>query len=342
LRSLIEERMFRGFVYLVIFGSMTAGVGFAQSAQPSQPSAPGAAAGSSDSSAAGQPKQVRKKEDWTKLAVDRKTWQPNVGGVSLGKSETEKYSSELVRLLWRPQDPIDIWIIKPRGVEKPRVALYLYTFPDDIDRFMDESWRQGATQNGLAAVGFISALTGERVRGNRPMREWFVRELQESMASSAHDAQLIIDYLAQRGDLNVDQVGIFGQGSGGAIAILAAAADPRIRAVDVLNPWGDWPDWLKSSPVVPDDQRGEFMAPEFLQKATVVEPVAYLPSLKDRALRVQQILDYPNTPPAARDKIAATVPAGDLVQYKDRTAHAEAWKKTGLSGWLASALGSKP
>jgi hypothetical protein len=136
-------------------------------------------------------------------------------------------------------------------------------------------------------------------------------------------------------------VGMFGQGSGGAIAILAAAADPRIQAVDVLDPWGDWPDWLKSSPAVPDDQRAQFLAPEFLQKTAAVEPLTYLPSLNDRALRVQQIMDYPNTPPEARDKIAAAVPAGDLAQFKDRAAHAESWKVSGLSGWLADQLGPK-
>jgi pimeloyl-ACP methyl ester carboxylesterase len=170
------------------------------------------------------------------------------------------------------------------------------------------------------------------------MREWFIPELQESMGSSAHDVQLIIDYLARRGDLSVDKVGMFGQGSGGAIAILAAAADPRIRAIDLLNPWGDWPDWLKDSPLLAGSDRASYLTPEFLQKAAPVEPIAYLPQLKDRALRVQQIMDYPNNPPAARDKIAASVPSDELVQYKDRTAHAEAWKTAGLSGWLAHQL----
>jgi len=49
-------------------------------------------------------------------------------------------------------------------------------------------------------------------------------------------------------------------------------------------------------------------------------------------------MDYPNTPPAARDKIAAAVPSDKLVQYKDRTAHAEAWKTAGLTGWLSRQL----
>jgi hypothetical protein len=281
------------------------------------------------------------KEDWTNLKVDRSIMPMLLTGMSLGAYQAPKFTREEVRLQWRRADPIDIWVVKPRDVEKPHVALYLYSYPSDIDRFRDDNWCLGATETGLAAVGFISALTGERIRG-RPLREWFVPELQESMASSAHDVQLIIDYLARRGDLNLDGgVGMFGQGSGGAIAILAAAADPRIRAVDLLNPWGDWPDWLKSSPVIPDAQRADLLTPEFLQKASYVEPLTCLPALRDRALRVQQILDYPNNPAEARDKIAAAVPAGDLAQYKGRTAHAEAWKTLGLSGWLAEQLGSK-
>ena len=36
-------------------------------------------------------------------------------------------------------------------------------------------------------------------------------------------------------------------GSGAAIAILAAAIDPRLKALDLVDPWGDWPDWLAKS-----------------------------------------------------------------------------------------------
>jgi hypothetical protein len=326
--------MIRVIALLLLFASLTSWPGFAQAAQPA-PAAAVAPAGPDR----GLPNQkpAITTEDWAKLPVNRTVMPLLVSGFVMGKSETPVYTRELVRLQWRPVDPIDIWIVKPRNIQKPRAVLYLYSFPSNDDRFRDDSWCLAATHDGLAAVGFVSALTGDRFRG-RPMREWFVPELQESMGSSTHDVQLIIDYLARRGDLSVDRVGMFGQGSGGAIAILAAAADPRIWAVDLLNPWGDWPDWLKSSPVVPDSERSSYLTPEFLQKTASVEPIAYLPLLKDRALRVQQVMDYPNTPPVARDKIAEAVPGGELVRYKDRAAHAEAWKTAGLTGWLAQQL----
>ncbi|MGA9673647.1 MAG: alpha/beta hydrolase [Terracidiphilus sp.] len=327
--------MLRNLVSLVIFACLSTGLGLAQSVPPSVPK---------DSVEQKNPSSPRPpiagKENWAQLPVDRKALPLYLAGVSLGKTETPDFTRELIRLQWRASDPVDIWVVMPHGVTKPRVALYLYSYPSDIDRFRDNAWCQAATQHGLAAVGFISALTGERFR-LRPMRDWFVPELQESMGSTVHDVQLIIDYLQKRGDLSVDKVGMFGQGSGGSIAILAAAADPRITAVDLLNPWGDWPDWLKGSPLLEDSERSKYLTADFLQKAAAVEPISFLPQLKDRAIRIQQILDYPNNPPAARDKIAETVPAIELVQFKDRPAHAESWKTAGMSGWLAQQLQSK-
>jgi hypothetical protein len=51
---------------------------------------------------------------------------------------------------------------------------------------------------------------------------------------------------------------------------------------------------------------------------------------------VQQIMDFPETPPAARDRIAAAVPPDRLIQFKDTAAHREAWMATGISGWIAA------
>lgn len=320
---------------LFVFGCLTAGNNFAQQ----KPDAPRATSAEAQEAMEGVHLHDGLGEDWTKLPADRANLKIKPVGVPLGKKETATYTSELIRFTWRAGDPIDMYVIRPHGVAKPPVVLYLYSFafPDDMARFRDDGWCQRATRYGVAAVGFLSALTGDRIQG-RPMKEWFIPELQEGLGHSARDVQMIIDYLASRGDLNVDKVGIYGQGSGASIAILAAAADPRIRAIDLLNPWGDWPDWLKGTPVLHEDERAKVTTPEFLQKVVPLEPVTWLPELKDRALRVQQILDDEDTPSAARDKIAAAVPAGDLVQYKDTAAHKQEWMARGLSGWLAAQL----
>jgi len=69
------------------------------------------------------------------------------------------------------------------------------------------------------------------------MKEWFVSELQESLGKSAHDVQMVLNYLADRGDVDMGNVGVFGVGAGGTIAVMAASVDSRIKAIDLLDPW---------------------------------------------------------------------------------------------------------
>jgi pimeloyl-ACP methyl ester carboxylesterase len=227
-------------------------------------------------------------------------------------------------------------------VKDPPVVLYLYNYTLDTDLFRNDGWCKRATQGGFAAVGFVSALAGQRY-AYRPMKEWFVSELQESLGTTVHDVQMILNYLERRGDLDVSQVGMFGQGSGGAIAVLAAEADPRISALDVLNPWGDWPDWLKDSPQVPEKERAAYLTPEFLKRVENLDPILYLPKLNLKALRVEQVLDDLVTPAVAKQKIAASVQRPEqLVQYKDIFAEQDAWRVSGLSGWLHEQLRPSP
>src|ERR1700722_19067443 len=135
------------------------------------------------------------------------------------------YTMEMLRVQWRSGDPIDLYVMKPKGVKKPPVILYLYGYPTDTEVFRREDYQELVTRNGVAAVGFVSALTGHRYH-DRPMKQWFLSELQECLASSAHDVQMVLNYLDSRGDLDMNQVGMFTQGSGASIAILAAAVDP--------------------------------------------------------------------------------------------------------------------
>ena len=85
-------------------------------------------------------------------------------------------------------------------------------------------------------------------------------ELQEALSTSTHDVQMVLNYLEARKDLDMNHVGMYGQGSGGAIAILAAATDPRITALNVTDPWGDWPDWLKGSKQIPEEERATYLS----------------------------------------------------------------------------------
>jgi pimeloyl-ACP methyl ester carboxylesterase len=289
--------------------------------------------GPSDTTSA-PPKDV---ENWQMLSDIKSGLQP-LPPFEVQVDTQPEFVRELVRVQWRPGDPIDLWVIRPTAPAKPPVVIYLYSYPGDPDQFRDNAWCKRVTAGGFAAVGFVSALTGQRY-ANRPMKKWFVSELEESLGSSVHDVQLILNYLADRGDLDLDRVGMFGMGSGASIAVLAAKADPRIKALDLLDPWGDWPDWLRESPSVPENERRNYTTAEFLKSVAPLDPIAYLPSLRTRALRLQQTLSQPDTPRSAKERIAASVSDPlQLVRYTNPEGLLKAWQISGLSGWIKRQL----
>jgi hypothetical protein len=153
------------------------------------------------------------------------------------------------------------------------------------------------------------------------MKEWFVSQLPESLATSAHDVQMILNYLAKRGDFDMNRVGMFGEGSGASIAIMAAAVDPRIKTLDLVNPWGDWPDWMAKSTLIPARERSDYLKPEFLAGIASLDPVQWLPKLKTQNIRVTEVSSVTVTPEEARQKIEAAFPKdAEVLHFADTKA----------------------
>jgi hypothetical protein len=232
------------------------------------------------------------------------------------KADYPEFTRELLQIQWRDEDPIDFYIIKPHGVSRPPVVLYLYSYPSETDRFKDNEYCKRITSDGYAAVGFVSALTGQRYH-NRPMREWFVSEMPEALTKSVHDVQMLLRYLSARGDLDMGRVGMFATGSGATIAILAASVEPRIRAVDALQPWGDWPTWLAKSTLVPESERPAYLKLEFLAKVAPLDPVQWFGHLQTKTFRIQFVLDDKVTPAPAVQHMKAAVPTSvQVLEYQ--------------------------
>ncbi len=281
---------------------------------------------------------VRTPEDWASLSLEGSQLQ--AAAPFRGETDqTAEFVREIWQVQWRNYDPIDLYVIRPQHVAKPPVVLYLYSFPSETRRFLDNDYCRGLTQNGFAAVGFVSALTGHRYHAPRPPRQWFVSELQESLGSSVHDVQMVLNYLETRGDLDMTRVGMFGVGSGASIAILAAAADTRIKTLDVLDPWGDWPDWMAKSALVPENERADYVKPEFLNKVAGLDPVQWLPKLKSRSIRLQEVATDPVTPEICRQKIEAALPAsGQVVRYEGASALYQVSSSGQLFQWIKQQL----
>ena len=278
-------------------------------------------------------------EDWTtpRMSTTRLTAETPVVAQ---KDDRPTFTREMVAVGWRPFDEFHLYVIKPKGVAKPPVVLYLYDYKNDTKRFMQDDYCERLTRSGCAAVGFESAVSADRFQ-MRPMKQWFVSELPEALAESAHDVQMILDYLGTRGDLDMTRVGMFGQGSGASIAILAAGADPRIKSLDLLNPWGDWPVWLKESAVIPPADQPHFALAAFTRSVAPLDPVAWLPRLVGRKVRLIQVKDDPATPAACREALIKAVPVGtQVIQYDSSLALFGALGHGRLFAWLGSRLKS--
>ncbi len=250
------------------------------------------------------------------------------------------FTREMIQLTWRAGDPINLFLLLPKGQAKPPVILYLYSFPTDTDRFMNDDFCKFLTQGGVAAAGFVSALTGQRYH-NRPMKQWFISELPEAMADSVEDVHMMLNFLAAKGDVDMTRVGMFGEGSGGAIAILAAAADPRIKALDLVDPWGDWPDWLPKSGLVPSEERADYLKPEFLKKVAPLDPVQWFGQVKV-PVRLQYLSDPVVTPQIARDRITAAAPKQTkIISHDDAKAQYKA-ARLKFFDWVKAELQAAP
>jgi hypothetical protein len=141
----------------------------------------------------------------------------------------------------------------------------------------------------------------------------------------------------------MSRVGMFGQGSGASIAILASAVDPRIKVLDVLDPWGDWPTWTATSPFVPDDERAEYLKPQFLKKAAALEPVQWLPKIQAKKFRLQQNIFDTDTPMAVKEKLRTAIPADSpVVLYKTLPEFRAAFPKSTNLEWMERELRSLP
>jgi hypothetical protein len=276
-------------------------------------------------------------EDWSSLSLANSELIP--ARPLLGeKVENPQFTRELWQVKWRQGDPIDLYVIRPRGVAKPPVILYLYGYPSETEIFRGDHYCEDVTKDGFAAIGFVSALNGHRYT-YRPMKQWFVSELQESLGSTVHDVQMILNYLSTRDDLDMSRVGMFGVGSGGTIAILAAAADPRIKTIDVIDPWGDWPDWMAKSSLIPERERPNYLKPEFLKKVTPLDPVEWLPQLKSQRIRVQQVLDDSVTPRVVQQRIKAATPkTAQIVSFDTTQQFSSAASGGKLVQWVKNQL----
>jgi hypothetical protein len=305
----------------------------------SQLAAPAAAA-KSDSGA--KPKTIYHELFTTPSLKDSQMLPTKIEGPPGVDTTHDDYKVEWWRLTWRPNDPIEIYVIKPTGVSKPPVILNMLGYPNDLDVYRVEAVQKELVKGGFAVVGFASAMTGQRYH-DEPLKVWFLSQLPQCLAATAHDVQLMIDFIGQRGDLDTSRIGMFANGSSASIAILASAVDARIKVLDVLNPWGDWPTWLATSIFVPEDERADYVKPEFLKNVSPLETLDWLPKIQAKKFRLQQAAFHSEDPSSVQEKMRNAAPAGTtFVEYKSMDELKAAFPRFSNLEWLKHELSALP
>lgn len=277
--------------------------------------------------------RVARRTPAEEMGLRRRT--PLIEPVVAERTERPTFIREMISVGWRTGDPIILQLVRPVGSEPVPVFLVLYSFPQSIQRFLDDRYCERLANHGCAVVGFESALTGDRYR-NRPMKEWFVSELPESLTSSVEDVREIISYLQTRKDLDTRRVGMLGTGSGGSIALLASAVDPRIGAVDALNPWGYWPEWVRTAGIIPAAERAPLTLPTFLRRLEPLEPSRWIKSTTI-PVRLQLVEGDANMPASTLRRWASGQPKNvQVARFPDTQAFAASTADGAFFTWISS------
>src|ERR1700760_4907427 len=85
-------------------------------------------------------------ENWDTLSLQGSDLRPD-SPITGQTDDFPEFTRELVRVQWRDADPIDLYIVRPKGVSRPPVVLYLYGYPREAVRFLDEDFCKTVTKN---------------------------------------------------------------------------------------------------------------------------------------------------------------------------------------------------
>src|SRR5262249_55408143 len=115
--------------------------------------------------------------------------------------------------------------------------------------------------------------------------------------------------------------------------------------IDVLEPWGDWPVWFRTSSVIQQDdpEKERYAQKEFLKQVEPLDPVKWLPKLKSTKIRIQQVAEYDDSVPVeCQDRIKKAAPKQAEVNRFDSTVQLATIEGGGrMWQWMHDAL-AKP
>ncbi|HEY7589973.1 MAG TPA: alpha/beta fold hydrolase [Candidatus Limnocylindrales bacterium] len=178
-----------------------------------------------------------------------------------------------------PPDEVEAWVVRPEPagtVAGPGLVMWHWLdteAPDgNRDEFRDEA-------RALADRGIVSLLP----QGQFPWRRDPTGSAADAAAVEAEVARLRrgLDLLAARPDVDPERLAVVGHDFGGMLAVVAAAEDPRIRAVALIAPTPRWGDWFLPFWPIAEDRI------DYLRAMRRLDPVERIGALAGRPILLQ-------------------------------------------------------
>jgi hypothetical protein len=100
---------------------------------------------------------------------------------------------------------------------------------------------------------------------------------------------------------------------------------------------------MATSQFVPDEERPDYVKPEFLKKIAPLDPIEWLHKIQAKKFNFRQNTFELDTPTPIKDKLRSALPAGtSVVQYKDIPEFSKDFPHSTNLHWIEGALQAAP
>jgi hypothetical protein len=89
--------------------------------------------------------------------------------------------------------------------------------------------------------------------------------------------------------------------------------EPKLKRIDLIDPWGDWPDWMAGSRMILEDERPKLTGKDFLASVAGLDPVHFLPGIDPSRVQMVSVAYDRDTPPAAKSAMESAMPKGAAI-----------------------------
>jgi predicted esterase len=215
--------------------------------------------------------------------------------------------------------PVPAVLRLPDGATRSPAALLLHGYASRKED-MAESAGDALLPLGIASLSIDLPLHGERAD---PFELRSIRSPFEFLArwrTAIEEAQLALRFLAARGDIDRDRLGLVGYSLGAYLSLAVAERDRAPRAV-VLAAGGDLPDFAFASLI-----------------RTVADPLSGVRALNGRPLLMVHGRRDRTIPPALAERLFAAAAEPKEIQWWDAGHYLPDEAVRGAAQWLATTL----